>query len=374
MSRTAGWDSALKVLCVRLDSIGDVLMTTPAVRALRESRKGRRITLLTSCAGAEVARLIPEVDEVIAFGAPWMKATPRGAAPAESREMVDRLESLRFDGAVIFTVYSQNPLPAAHMCYLAGIPLRLAYCRENPYQLLSGWVQEPEPLQPPRHEVMRQLDLVRTIGCTTGDSRLSLRVPEQARRSIAQVLEELGIEGETRFIVIHPGATAPSRRYPPESFAGIGECLTKDLGIRVLLTGTDSELPLAEAIRDRIGSGASSLAGRLKLDELAALLSLSSLLVSNNTGPAHVAAALGTPVVSLYALTNPQHVPWGVPSRVLYHDVDCKYCYKSVCPLKHHDCLRLLSPSVVLSAVKDLLGETRGPAKNAPRTAGHGVS
>ena len=73
--------------------------------------------------------------------------------------------------------------------------------------------------------------------------------------------------------------------------------------------------------------------------------------MANNTGPVHIAAAVGTPVVDLYALTNPQHTPWGVPNRVLFHDVPCKYCYKSVCPQGHHDCLRLVRPEDVVTAV-----------------------
>jgi ADP-heptose:LPS heptosyltransferase len=101
---------------------------------------------------------------------------------------------------------------------------------------------------------------------------------------------------------------------------------------------------------------AQSLAGRLDVAELAAVLARAPLLVSNNTGPVHLAAAVGTPVVDLYALTNPQHTPWGVPHRVLSHDVPCKYCYKSVCPLGHHDCLRAVAPAAVVTAALDLLG------------------
>ncbi len=86
-----------------------------------------------------------------------------------------------------------------------------------------------------------------------------------------------------------------------------------------------------------------SVAGELDLADLAALIERAPLLLSNNTGPAHIAAAVGTPVVDLYALTNPQHTPWEVPHRVLNHDVPCKYCYKSVCPEGHHDCLRRVS-------------------------------
>ena len=103
-----------------------------------------------------------------------------------------------------------------------------------------------------------------------------------------------------------------------------------------------------------------SLAGRLTLGELAALLRAAPVLVSNNSGPVHMAAALGTPVVDIYALTNPQHTPWMTPHRLLFHDVPCRYCYKSVCPQGHQDCVRLVPPSAVAEAAIELL-EGREP-------------
>ena len=93
------------------------------------------------------------------------------------------------------------------------------------------------------------------------------------------------------------------------------------------------------------------------LDELVAIIAIAPLLIANNTGPVHIAAAVGTPVVDLYALTNPQHTPWGVPHRVLSHDVPCKYCYKSICPEGHHNCLRLITPDSVVRAACELLNE-----------------
>src|SRR5256885_16700168 len=109
-----------------------------------------------------------------------------------------------------------------------------------------------------------------------------------------------------------------------------------------------------------MGTPSCSVAGSLDLAELAALLARSDLLVANNTGPVHVAAAVGTPVVDLYALTNPQHTPWGVPRRVLNHDVPCRWCYKSVCPEGHHDCLRLVSPHAIVQAALELLDLAKG--------------
>jgi lipopolysaccharide heptosyltransferase II len=357
MSVRDAWARARNILCVRLDAMGDLLMTVPAIRALHESGAGRRITLLTSPPGAEAAALIPWVDEVIVYEALWMKAPTPRADPEPDLAMVDRLRHAQLDAAVIFTVYSQNPLPSAFLCYLAGIPLRLAHCRENPYQLLTDWVAEPEPQKLIRHEVRRQLDLVAAVGCRPGDDRMAIRVPERATRRIDAWLEVNGFGPSRPWAVIHPGSTAPSRRYPPESYAQVARRLVRDHGLRLVFTGGISERNAIESIRLAMGDTPSlSLAGDLDLAELAALIGRSPLLVSNNTGPVHVAASVGTPVVDLYALTNPQHTPWGVPSRVLNHDVPCKYCYKSVCPEEHHNCLRLVTPGQVVAAAVELLG------------------
>lgn len=358
------WSEAKNVLAVRLDNIGDVLMTTPAIRALKESVPGRRVTLLTSTAGAQVAPFIREIDQVITFAAPWMKAT--GDGPTMDGAMIVQLAARSFDAAVIFTVYSQNPLPAAYLAYLAGIPLRLAHCRENPYRLLTHWVPEPEPAKGVRHEVRRQLDLVAATGARTADDRLSFRVPRSAREQAWRTLIPLGINGDRPLVVAHPGASASSRRYPPEMFARALELIARDTGCHLVLTGDEHEVALVESIRDSMTAPSHSFAGRLDLGGLGALIAAADVLVSNNTGPVHIAAALGTPVVDLYALTNPQHTPWKVPCRVLFHDVPCRYCYKSVCPSGHHECLRNVAPETVAEAARQLLDGRGAPFPELP--------
>lgn len=350
------WGDARNILCVRLDAMGDVLMTVPAIRALREANPDRRITLLASTSGAEAARLVPWIDDVIVYEAPWMKAAGTRSDPRPDLEMIGVLSNLEFEAAVVFTVYSQNPLPAALMCHLAGIRRRLAHCRENPYGLLTGWVAETEPHSTIRHEVRRQLDLVAAIGCRADDERMAIRVPDRARRRIDGWLTRRGLDSRTRWVVVHPGSTAPSRRYPPELFAEAARVLARDHDVRIVFTGSPGEADMIAGIRQAMGDAPSlCLAGRLDLAELAALIARAPLLVSNNTGPVHVAASVGTAVVDLYALTNPQHTPWGVPHRVLNHDVPCKYCYKSVCPEGHHDCLRRVAPREVVDAALSLL-------------------
>jgi lipopolysaccharide heptosyltransferase II len=343
------WPETRKILCVRLDNLGDVLMTTPAIRALKRSHPERQVTLLASRSGAAAAAHVPEIDAVIAYDAPWMKL-PQPTLPSADLAMRSLLESRRFDAAVIFTVYSQSPLPAALLCHLAGIPLRLAHCRENPYHLLTDWVKETEPAGGVRHEVRRQLDLVAAVGARVEDERLSFRLDEEDRLHATMRLAEAGIDPERPWIVVHPGATASSRRYDPERFARAGAELARTLRCQVAITGDASERELTERVRAATGGAARSLAGTLSLAEFAGVIEQAPLLISNNTAAVHVAAAVGTQVVDLYALTNPQHTPWQVPHRVLSHDVPCRNCYKSECPHGHHACLDVPVDAVVSAA------------------------
>src|SRR6185437_5639216 len=243
-------------------------------------------------------------------------------------------------------------------CYLAGIPRRLAHCRENPYALLTDWLREPEPQQRTRHEVQRQLDLVRQVGAHSPDTRMRFCVQQADRASLHAQLSARGITRATEWIVLHPGASAASRRYPPERFGEVATRLARQTGASLLVTGSCSERPLVEPVIRAAAPGVRGrlhdLSGALTLGELAALIERASVLVSNNSGPVHLASALGVPVVDLYALTNPQHTPWQTPHRVLFHDVECRWCYRSVCPQQHHACLLGVAPGEVVQAALEL--------------------
>lgn len=362
---TSDWRLARRILCVRLDSLGDVLMCTPAMRALRTAAQGRSLTLLGSASGAAAAPFVPEIDDTIVYEAPWMK--PAADAPSQGRlgapdlALIDTVAAGNFDAAVIFTTYTQSALPAALLCRLAGIPLRLAYCRENPYGLLSDWVPDPEPASCVRHEVQRQLALVREVGAhcpapgAPRDEGLSF-LPRAADFAAARArLRAAGVDPGGRWLLLHPGASAASRRYPASQWAQAIRLLHQQLGQPLVLAGAPADMELVERIRADAGVPTCSVAGQLELGELGAALALAAVAVTNNSGPAHIAAAVGTPIVDLYALTNPQHTPWNVPSRVLFHDVPCRFCFKSSCPAGHHDCLAGVAPQRIVDAVQALL-------------------
>ncbi|HWI12833.1 MAG TPA: glycosyltransferase family 9 protein, partial [Burkholderiales bacterium] len=194
-----------------------------------------------------------------------------------------------------------------------------------------------------------------SVGCTTADTRLSFHPSAQDRHEARLKLTAAGINLHQPWIVVHPGASAESRRYPIEHYAQAVAVIGAANPHQFIVTGSATEAPLARAIADSLPGRAHALAGAFGLGELGAVLEGAQLLICNNTGPAHIAAAVGTPVVDLYALTNPQHTPWRVESRVLYHDVPCRFCYRSVCEQQHHDCLRLVTPQRVAEAAMELL-------------------
>ena len=297
--------------------MGDLLMSTPAIRALKESF-GSKITVLTSSMAAAIAQLIPEIDELMVYDLPWVKAKET-VPPGVLSDIVEEIRERRFDAAVVFTVYSQNPLPTVMLAYLAGIPLRLAYCRENPYELLTHWLPDLEPYTVIKHQVRRDLDLVRLVGAETLNENLSLCVAGQEWDILRQKLLQAGIDPAKPWIIFHPGVSEPKREFPADKWIEAGKELSKDY--QLLITGGAGERALAEQLGTGIGQKAFSLAGELRLKEFILLVSKAPLIVSVNTGTIHIAAACGTPVIVLYALTNPQHSPWKVPGKVLTFDV-----------------------------------------------------
>lgn len=357
-SGSGAWQQASNILLVRLDNLGDVLMTTPAFQAVKGGGQ-RRLTLLTSRAGAALEHHLASVDDVLTFDAPWVKETPgRQRSASHERRFIGKLARQHFDAAIIFTVCTQSALPAALLCRLAGIPLRLAFSRENPYDLLTDWVRDTETIGPDmQHEVERQLALVGAVGFEATETGLSFRCRPADVADVQRKLVAAGGDPSAPYAVVHVGSSAPSRRYPPERFGQAARRIALASGLQIVFTGGADEQAFSDAAQAAMVLPSISLTGTLSVGELAALIDAAEIALCNNSGPAHLAAALGTPLVVTYALTNPQHTPWQVPCRVLNVDVPCRNCLQSICPQPGHECLNGIDAETVARAVLDLLAE-----------------
>jgi ADP-heptose:LPS heptosyltransferase len=294
-----------------------MLLTTPAFHAVKTALPTASLTLLASPAGAQVGTLDPDIERVLLYEAPWVD--PWQELPHDSareQQLIARIKEERFDGAIIFTSFRQSSLPAAYLCYLADIPLRVAASVDGSGSLLTTRHKHPKRLM---HEVERGLDLVGALGMRTEEKELVLRVPPEARQEAEASLTEHGASTHHPLVVVHPGCSMPARTYLWEQYAELINLLIEQIGACVIISGAKSERALVEQVRARVRAEyrarALGMAGELAFPAFCALIERADLVITNNTGPMHIAAAVKTPVVALFALTNPpeQWGPWRVP-------------------------------------------------------------
>jgi ADP-heptose:LPS heptosyltransferase len=324
------------VLVARMDSEGDVLLAGPAVRAA--AHHVDRVTLLCGPRGRAAAELLPGVDEVIVHHAPWIDAEPEPVDPEATSALVAGVSARSVDQAAILTSFHQSPLPLALLLRLAGVPEIAAISVDYPGSLLDHRLPDPGDV----HEVQRGLGVVAALGLTPApgdDGRLAVR--RDAR----------WLEPE-RYVVVHPGASVPARAWSPERNAALVEALAAS-GRRVLVTGGPAETDLTRLVA---GDRGVDLGGATSMPELVEVLANADCVVVGNTGPAHLAAAVGTPVVSVFAPTVPSERwrPWAVPHELLFLDVPCAGCRARVCPVPGHPCVAGVAPEDALAALRRL--------------------
>ncbi len=330
------------VLVVRLDSAGDVLLQGPAVRAVAASAD--RVTLLCGPRGREAGELLPGIDAILVHRAPWIDPDPEPLDAAETLRLVARLCALEADEAVVLTSFHQSPLPTALLLRLAGVPVVGAISPDYPGSLLDVRHQVDDDV----HEVERSLSLAAALGH---------RLPAGDDGALAVVgVAEPRFELERPYVVVHPGTSVPARAWAPERQAALVRALVEG-GRRVVVTGAPGETGLTALVAGGSGPGVVDAGGRTSLAELAGVLAGAEAVVVGNTGPGHLAAAVGTPVVSLFAPTVPavRWRPWGV-SCILLGDqqAPCAGSRATTCPVPGHPCLDGVTVEDVLAAVEAL--------------------
>jgi ADP-heptose:LPS heptosyltransferase len=334
------------VLVARLDNVGDVLLTGPAVRAVAAG--ARRVDYMCSAAGRPAAELLPGVDHVLTYDAPWVGFEPRDTDRAVFDEVVERVAQLGVDQAFIFTSFHQSPLPLALMFRLAGVGTIAAASVDFPGGLLDVRHRQVEG-----HEVEQSLSLVATLGYRLGPGdggELRLREPLARTAPFPEP-----------YIVVHPGASVPARALD----AAVARDAVDELvraGWRVAVTGSAGEAALTAHVAGHHGDQVLDLAGTHDLRGLAGVLAGAEAVVVGNTGPAHLAASVGTPVVSVFAPVVPvgRWGPWRVPTRILGdQSIGCWRCRARRCPLPEQLCLRPVTADAIIDAVHSLAAAPR---------------
>jgi ADP-heptose:LPS heptosyltransferase len=327
-----------RVLVARLDNEGDVLLAGPAIRAVAATAD--HVTLLCGPRGRRAADLLPGVDEVLEWRAPWIDPEPGPVRREQVLALEADLRSRAYDEALLLTSFHQSPLPLALVLRMAGVARIAAHSEDYPGALLD--VRHPDPGDV--HEVERGLGLAATLG-------YALPADDDRRLRIRREAEPPGWL-EAPYVVVHPGASVPARAWGAEANHQLVAALSAR-GVRVVVTGGPAERDLTARVA---GDDGVDLGGRTTLATLAEAIAGAAALVVGNTGPAHLAAAVGTPVVSLFAPTVPpaRWRPWCVPHELLFVDVPCAGCRARRCPVPGHPCLGGVGVDDVLAAVQRL--------------------
>ncbi len=335
--------------------VGDAVMATPALRALRAAHPAAHIAVEGRPAIGDLLRGLPAIDA-------FLPLPGRGARGIAARAAA--LSRERFDWAVLLP----DSARAALGPFLARVPRRAGYARDPLRRALLN-----DALEPPRQAgrrlpipmVERYLRITRHLGCEDRGGSVELAVDPRVAARISELLARRGVEAKQALLVVTPGAGfGPSKLWPPAHFAKACALLHARFGLRPVLAPAPDELGLARRIAEAArGAGAfvfavDDLPG---LEALKALVQRSSLVLSNDTGPRHIAVALGRPVIVLMGPTDPRHTACNLErQRVLREDVACSPCQRKRCPIDHR-CLVRLAPERVVDAAAELLATGSEP-------------
>ena len=341
-----------RVLVVRLDSVGDVLLAGPAVRAVAADAE---VWLLCGPQGAPGGALLPGVAAVRVWDCPWITAPARPVDTAGVDALSAILEECRPDEVVILTSFHQSPLPLALLLRLAGIRRITGASVDYAGSLLDVRLRPGEDFDEDQPEAERALAVVAAAGYALPDS-------DDGRLAVLPTPDVSALVGDGPYVVVHPGAAVPARAWPAENAAAAVELLA-ERGFRVVVTGGPGERELTARVA---GASGVDLGGRCDLAGLSGVLAGADAVIVGNTGPAHLAAAVGAPVVSLFAPVGPavRWAPYRVPTVLLGDQhAACALSRARECPVPGHPCLAGVTATAVANACAQLVARPRVPAE-----------
>lgn len=337
-------------LLIRPDHLGDVLLTTPAIQALRVAQPSAKVTALAGAWSAEVLAAYPEIDLVLTVPFPGFTRLPKqGLLTPYSMALnwARKVRQLKVETAIILR---PDHWWGALLAYIAGIPNRVGYDLPDVRPFLTRPIPYLEG-----HAVSQSMKLVEfwTGRLLESETKLRFPVAEEDREYITGLLADNGIPRERSVVVIHPGAGTPIKRWQPENWGVVADRLVERLDAAVVFTGSDAEHKQIWQVMGRMRHRGVSLAGDTNIGQLAALFERARVVLGSDSGPLHLAVACGAPTVHLFGPADPAEFgPWGDPHRqiVLTSDIRCRPCRILDWPgdnPNNHPCIRDITPRQV---------------------------
>jgi heptosyltransferase-3 len=333
------------VLIIKLRYIGDVLLATPTVRAIKTARPDVRVTMMLNRGTEDVLSGNPDIDEIVVLD--------KGSLVAQWR-LIAGLRRRRFDTVIDLTDGDRS----AFLSWISGAPVRIGFNDEHRWRG-RYYTQVVQPVPGVRHRIDRDLEALKPISIQAGSKEPQLWLTPEEANSADQLLDQLGVQRSQPIVVLQPGARYWFKAWPPDRFAELADRLMSQYGCQVLLGGSDQDIDLAQQIRQVAKSKPIIMAGRTTIKQFAVIAKKSALFVGSDSGAMHIAAAVGTPMVALFGHSNPDEWgPRGGAVEVIYKGLDCRICFHPTCLRGEQNCMRQISVEEVFAAVSRLIGES----------------
>ena len=338
----------MKILLTRTDRIGDVVLSTPAIKAARDKYPDAYIAFMVRPYARDIVDGNPYLDEVIVYD-----KYGKHKSLIKTISFALSLKKKKFDLCLML-----HPTNRVHLiAHLAGIKRRVGYDRKCAFFLTEKIPHKKQ--EGKRHESDYTLDLLRAIGAEPKDKELFVPVKANDAKRIDDIFFENHIGDKVPVVAVNPGASCVSKRWASERFAEVCERLAENEKARIIIISDEKNKSLAYRLAESMRHEPVNLAGKTTVGELAALLAKANLFISNDSGPVHVACAVGTPVISIFGRKDAGLSPrrWGPTSKksiTLHKDVGCKICLAHDCPL-NFKCLDAITVDEVYAAARTLL-------------------
>lgn len=322
-------DDLRRILVVRTDRIGDVVLSTPVLQALRQTYPNAYIAMMTSPYTKDIVEDNPCLDQVIIYD-----KAHKHKSWHSSIAFARRIKKKRFDLAIIL-----HPSNRVHLVtFLAGIPKRVGYNRKMGF-LLTHRLKHKKQLGE-KHELDYNLDLLKFLGIVCRDKSLSMAIKPKSEEEVDLLLKQAGIKNSDRLLAVHPAASCRSKMWPAERFGQAADALSLKYGYKTIIIAGPKDIACANAVESSMHQKALNLAGKISVSQLASLLKKCTLFISNDSGPVHISSAVGTPVISIFGRNQKGLSPlrWGPVGRrdsILHKEVGCIECLA-------HNCKKIL--------------------------------